>query len=1115
MAYPYRGGPKSPREEQPVYTNFSGNPLSPPRNPNRLSGGMPGPAASMNAATSEARSGLTRRFTTNALPTLSPIGQQRRLAAGEAAQSNQGSRLPPAEREYRHYEQLLAEQRRIQAFIEQVDPDTRREVEDNMRHEHAVAQMIAQSEPTTPPEYADAFPSALSKPNRYSSSSVMSPPGITNRGSRSNTQLTSPAGHYAQACNGNNASNIPSQSVPGSRRHSDDEEEDDDFLFDFNANAHRAAANPNRKSMPVTSYDRTRSQVPDLSSVLGSANNSTFFYDEDNQPSSSNAKTKASPSDGKTYLQVQHTADGFPKLIRREENGSASYVDPAAALDLVLTANGEQQVADRATAARHRISLPPSALRKNEANYAGISSVLNEPTFKSASNNRRSVEFNLATEAKRPSLLTSPPRGIANGNGIAHHSRSTNDIPTLQRLNGTHVTSPLKSAVRPVTSQLATTAENSPHFAAANINASHNPTNGHRAQVSQASNQQLTDTQANSQLPSSTHQDTQPGFQPSASSFIPSHYTNENFMMSPYAQSMYGGYGLQTPVQTPMHSLNNGFGGMNLNGGFTPAHFQSPYAQVPYAGGMYQQQFNNGPAMGGAPRMHGNYNGSTQQHRKFETDDKLARFSATSVDQLRGEILGLCTDQQGCRFLQRKLDERDLHSVQVIFEEASPHIVKLMTDPFGNYLCQKLLENCDDDQRTTLIRNCMAQMTQIALNQHGTRALQKMIEFVSTDEQIQLIIEAMRFDVVQLIQDLNGNHVIQKCLNHLTSANAQFIFDAVGVHCVAVGTHRHGCCVLQRCVDHASGLQKGKLIRQISQNALNLVQDPFGNYVVQYILDIQEPLFTEPMCEQFFGKVVFLSKQKFSSNVIEKAIRCANEQTRRLLITELMVATQVEGMIRDTFGNYVVQTAFDFADDEQKIALADAMRPLLPGIRGTPYGRRLISKVMDFDGRTSGLNSGVMTPDESYNASNGPTFPQPFPAIQNAPTGRGNRNGWIGNGQQQYANGNGQTFTNGNHYGRGVQEIMAPQPKRHSGTLGGMIEPISHGGYGTPSTMMPVDTFQQQQQATAYTQNGAPNGFAGGPNGYANGNTNGFKPDTAITNGGDAPPPNNNAYRFH
>lgn len=72
MAFPYRG-PQSPRED--AHAAYS-NPLSPQRNPNRLSGGM-------MMATNDVRGGLTRRFTTNALPTLSPAGQQRKQAAGD------------------------------------------------------------------------------------------------------------------------------------------------------------------------------------------------------------------------------------------------------------------------------------------------------------------------------------------------------------------------------------------------------------------------------------------------------------------------------------------------------------------------------------------------------------------------------------------------------------------------------------------------------------------------------------------------------------------------------------------------------------------------------------------------------------------------------------------------------------------------------------------------------------------------------------------------------------------------------------------------------------------------------------------------------------------------
>lgn len=190
----------------------------------------------------------------------------------------------------------------------------------------------------------------------------------------------------------------------------------------------------------------------------------------------------------------------------------------------------------------------------------------------------------------------------------------------------------------------------------------------------------------------------------------------------------------------------------------------------------------------------------------------------------------------------------------------------------------------------------------------------------------------------------------------------KFIFDAVGTSCVAVGTHRHGCCVLQRCIDHASGYQKANLIGQITENAFALVQDPFGNYVLQYIVDLAEPVFTNPLCYSFQTNIPALSKQKFSSNVIEKCLRGAEPHVTTMMIEEMLNANELEKMLRDSFANYVVQTALDYADPETRNCLVEAIRPILPAIRQTPYGRRIQSKILVVE--SQGHPSGVSTPHD-------------------------------------------------------------------------------------------------------------------------------------------------------
>jgi hypothetical protein len=55
--------------------------------------------------------------------------------------------------------------------------------------------------------------------------------------------------------------------------------------------------------------------------------------------------------------------------------------------------------------------------------------------------------------------------------------------------------------------------------------------------------------------------------------------------------------------------------------------------------------------------------------------------------------------------------------------------------------------------------------------------------------------------------------------------------------------------------------------------------------------------------------------------------------------------------MRDAYGNYVIQTALEFAPAELCVLLIEAMRPILPAIRQTPYGRRIMSKVSEREGR--------------------------------------------------------------------------------------------------------------------------------------------------------------------
>jgi hypothetical protein len=71
--------------------------------------------------------------------------------------------------------------------------------------------------------------------------------------------------------------------------------------------------------------------------------------------------------------------------------------------------------------------------------------------------------------------------------------------------------------------------------------------------------------------------------------------------------------------------------------------------------------------------------GNMAQRRQENDATQLTRFGNYPLEHYKGELYSLCKDQHGCRYLQRKLEERNPDHVQLIFSETYMHVIELMT----------------------------------------------------------------------------------------------------------------------------------------------------------------------------------------------------------------------------------------------------------------------------------------------------------------------------------------------------------------------------------------------------------------------------------------------------
>ncbi|RKP00969.1 hypothetical protein CXG81DRAFT_12550 [Caulochytrium protostelioides] len=321
---------------------------------------------------------------------------------------------------------------------------------------------------------------------------------------------------------------------------------------------------------------------------------------------------------------------------------------------------------------------------------------------------------------------------------------------------------------------------------------------------------------------------------------------------------------------------------------------------------------------------------------------------------IQGHVVEFSGDQHGSRFIQQKLETASSDDKQMVFEEIFPNALQLMTDVFGNYVIQKFFEHGNAIQKQILAKQMEGHVLSLSLQMYGCRVIQKALEHVFVDQQA-ILVRELEQDVLKCVKDQNGNHVIQKAIERVPPEHIQFIIDAFHGQVFALATHPYGCRVIQRifehCTDAAVNAAYVPLLEELHRCTLALIQDQYGNYVIQHVLERGNPADKAMIVTKVHGQVLAMSKHKFASNVVEKCVAFGSREDRQRLIEEVINPSKTDGivplniMMKDQYANYVIQKMLDVVDGAQREMLISKIRPQLPSLKKYTYGKHLISKV--------------------------------------------------------------------------------------------------------------------------------------------------------------------------
>ena len=315
-----------------------------------------------------------------------------------------------------------------------------------------------------------------------------------------------------------------------------------------------------------------------------------------------------------------------------------------------------------------------------------------------------------------------------------------------------------------------------------------------------------------------------------------------------------------------------------------------------------------------------------------------------SIEYLSYNIFPLAKDQAGCRFLQEKLEKDPINTTEHFYKAIIPYVLPLAKDPFGNYLIQKLFYYLSPEKIKKMMEIISPTILDIGSNSHGTRVIQHLINFLSNKELVDFFLINIKPYVIPLLKELNGTHIINKFVNEHPEC-ADEINKIIVDNCSLLATHRHGCCILQKMIEGSDKKLKENLINNLIDNCFVLIIDQFGNYVMQSILLLNENKFSSAIAMKICDNVLYYSKHRYSSNVIEKCFDFCGKKEKKRLIEKIMTPEIITELILDEHGNYVVQKALYYSDYKEKETILNIIKSLIPKIQTVSFGEKLLMRL--------------------------------------------------------------------------------------------------------------------------------------------------------------------------
>lgn len=225
---------------------------------------------------------------------------------------------------------------------------------------------------------------------------------------------------------------------------------------------------------------------------------------------------------------------------------------------------------------------------------------------------------------------------------------------------------------------------------------------------------------------------------------------------------------------------------------------------------------------------------------QLETDGEIRQ---AAIDGLRGRVVELAFDAEGCRALQFALEVASQKDAADLAFELVGHVRDAIESKHANYVVQKIVEVLPTSMTNFVGEEILGAGGEVARHRYGCRIICRLLEHSATERGTYALINELLMDARDLSRHAYGYHVMRCILEHGLPDHRRRVAKALCGGLQRNSKHRHASFVVEKALAFCDEPGRQSLKNELMgrpENIVDLARHQYGRHVVSQLTRLPE-----------------------------------------------------------------------------------------------------------------------------------------------------------------------------------------------------------------------------------------------------------------------------------